>query len=154
MVGLQLNRFFLWVGEGGRKANLGVVFGAGWVLGVCFCLFGRPLKNLKMIHNMNKMNGSLLEDGFYLKFAKVATLYTFSLEALAWLCAASPLTEEPFCMPWDKGIVGMVANEGQIVNLPGARKGRWKCLTATPCGGTSWLNHALLRVTLLRFLVC
>ncbi|CAK9043062.1 unnamed protein product [Durusdinium trenchii] len=33
-------------------------------------------------------------------------------------CVGS-LDMEPFCMDWDKGIVGMVANEGQVVNLPG-----------------------------------
>eukprot|EP00913_Durusdinium_trenchii_P000619 g572.t1 len=34
-------------------------------------------------------------------------------------CVGS-LDMEPFCMDWDKGIVGMVANEGQVVNLPDA----------------------------------
>ena len=31
-------------------------------------------------------------------------------------------SKEPFKLDWDKGIVGMVANEGQIVNLEGRRK--------------------------------
>ncbi|CAE7371962.1 unnamed protein product, partial [Symbiodinium microadriaticum] len=31
-------------------------------------------------------------------------------------CVGS-LDMEPFCQPWDKGIVGMVATEGKMVNL-------------------------------------
>ena len=37
----------------------------------------------------------------------------------AFSASALRLAEMPFNMPWDKGIVGMVATEGKLVNLQG-----------------------------------
>ena len=48
------------------------------------------------------------------------------------------LDMEPFCMPWDKGIVGMVAMEGQIVNLPGLQLLRSSCLLLL-CGKSNYV---------------
>ena len=55
------------------------------------------------------------------------------------LTQRSKETEEPFCQPWDKGIVGMVATEGKMVNLAGAAQA--KCRSDPKVANPGIINH-------------